>query len=227
MTGTPLSAPVWLQLGPVPVTRPVVITWAIMLILALAARVVGRRLTLRAGGAQAMVEAGLGLLLDQLESVMDRDPRPYLPLIGTLFLLIAACNLSALLPGVEPPTAAIETPAAFAIVVFAAVQIFGIRARGIAGYLKSFAEPSWLLLPLNVLAEFTRTLSLAIRLFGNMMSHSFVLAVLLSLAGLIVPVPFMALGLLIGLIQAYIFTVLAAVFIAAALGAAASAKAPS
>ncbi|RME97507.1 MAG: F0F1 ATP synthase subunit A, partial [Alphaproteobacteria bacterium] len=126
---------------------------------------------------------------------------------------------SAVVPGVSPPTGHIETPAALALVVFLSVHIIGVRMRGVRDYLHHYLEPSPLLLPLNILSELTRSFSLMVRLFGNMMSHEFVLGIVVVLAGLFVPVPFMLLGILIGVVQAYIFAVLATVYIGAALGA--------
>ncbi|MGB7914503.1 MAG: F0F1 ATP synthase subunit A, partial [Rhodomicrobium sp.] len=125
-------------------------------------------------------------------------------------------NLSGLLPGVEAPTSKLETPAALALIVFFSVHFFGIRARGLRGYLASFAKPKLIMLPLNILSELTRTFSLMLRLFGNIMSGEFIIALIVALAGLFVPIPLMALEILIGIVQAYIFTVLAAVFIGAA-----------
>jgi F-type H+-transporting ATPase subunit a len=121
-------------------------------------------------------------------------------------------------PGNEPPTAHLETDAALALIVFCSVIGFGIRKRGLGGYLKSFADPSWVMVPLNFVESVTRTFSLMVRLFGNIMSGVFVIGIVISLAGLLVPIPFMALDILIGIIQAYIFAVLAMVFIGAAVG---------
>ena len=145
-------------------------------------------------------------------------PRPYVPLIGTLFLFIFTANWSSLVPGVEPPTAHLETDAALALIVFIAVVYFGIRSRGFRGYLATFAEPSVLMIPLNLVETITRTFSLVVRLFGNVMSGVFVVGIVLSLVGLLVPVPLMALDMLTGAVQAYIFSVLAMVFIAGVLG---------
>ncbi|MFZ2101645.1 MAG: F0F1 ATP synthase subunit A, partial [Oricola sp.] len=122
------------------------------------------------------------------------------------------------LPGTQAPTAKIETPAALALIVFVSVHYFGVRAQGLLGYLASFAKPKLIMLPLNLLSEVTRTFSLMVRLFGNVMSGEFVIALVLALAGLFVPIPLMALEILLGLVQAYIFTVLATVFIGAAIG---------
>lgn len=211
---SPLESPVLFHLGPVPIAAVVVETLVLNLVL-----IGGFWLLLRREGLPrtlliALVEA----IEEQLTEVLHRDPAPFLPLLGTLFLFILGANLSAALPGVEPATARLETAAALALVVFGAVHWYGIRLRGFKAYFKHYLEPTPLLLPLHLLAELTRTLSLTLRLFGNMMSHGFVIAVLLSLAALLVPVPFMLLGVLIGVIQAYIFTVLAAVYLAAALG---------
>ena len=139
-----------------------------------------------------------------------------MPLLGTLFIFLVTANLSGLLPGVEAPTSKLETPAALALIVFFSVHFFGIRARGLRGYLASFAKPKLIMLPLNILSELTRTFSLMLRLFGNIMSGEFIIALIVALAGLFVPIPLMALEILIGIVQAYIFTVLAAVFIGAA-----------
>jgi F-type H+-transporting ATPase subunit a len=144
-------------------------------------------------------------------------PAPYVSLIGTLFLFILAANWCSLIPGVEPPTAHIETDAALGLIVFFAILYFGVRARGLVGYLKTFAEPTFIMIPLNIVESFTRTFSLIVRLFGNVMSGVFVVGIVLSLAGLLVPIPLMALDLLTGAVQAYIFTVLAMVFIGSAL----------
>ncbi|HEV2334267.1 MAG TPA: F0F1 ATP synthase subunit A, partial [Stellaceae bacterium] len=130
---------------------------------------------------------------------------------------LVAANLSGVLPGVEAPTSKLETPAALALIVFVAVHFFGVRAQGLLGYLASFAKPKLVMLPLNIVSEVTRTFSLMVRLFGNVMSGEFMIALVVALAGLFVPIPLMALEILIGLVQAYIFTILASVFIGAAV----------
>jgi F-type H+-transporting ATPase subunit a len=217
---SPLDSPVVFRLGPAPVTEEVVTTWGIIVVLAMVAYLVTRRLG-RARRPQTRVQAALeglyALLEGQIGNVVEGEARPLLPFIGTLFLFLAAANLSSLIPGVRAPTASIETPAALALIVFFAVHAYGIREKGVLGYLEGFAKPSVLMLPLNVLLEITRTFSLMIRLFGNMMSHEFILGIVVTLVGLFVPIPFMALGILIGLIQAYIFAILATVFIGAAM----------
>jgi F-type H+-transporting ATPase subunit a len=149
--------------------------------------------------------------------ILTASPKPYLRFFGALFLFILAANWSSLIPGIEPPTARIETDAALALIVFFAVIYFDIRARGLVGYLKTFAEPTFIMIPLNLVETFTRTFSLIVRLFGNIMSGAFIIGIILSLAGLLVPIPFMGIELMIGAIQAYIFTVLAMVFIGSAV----------
>jgi F-type H+-transporting ATPase subunit a len=152
---------------------------------------------------------------------MRVDPAPYRAFIGTLFVFIFVANWSSLIPGVTPPTARLETDAALALLVFLAVIWFGVKAGGVGGYLATFATPSPLMIPLNFVENLTRTFSLLVRLFGNVMSGVFVVGLILSLAGLLVPVPLMALDLLTGAVQAYIFAVLAMVFVAGAVSEAA------
>ncbi|NIY97783.1 F0F1 ATP synthase subunit A [Salipiger sp. HF18] len=214
----PLSIEPLFHLGPVPVTAPVVVTWVIMAVLAALAWATTRRLTLRPGKAQTLLELMVTTIDAQIADTMRRDPAPFRALIGTIFLFVLAANWSSLIPGVEPPTAHVETDAALALIVFAATIAYGIRARGVGGYLATFAEPSWVMIPLNVIEQITRTFSLIVRLFGNVMSGVFVVGIVLSLAGLLVPIPLMALDLLTGAVQAYIFAVLATVFIGAAVG---------
>lgn len=214
----PFAPQVLFHLGPVAVTRAVVTTWAIMAVLAGGSWLVTRRMDARPDRAQAVLELLVDGICGQIEETMRVAPRPFLPLLGTLFLFILASNLSAVVPGVQAPTARLETTAALAVLVFIASHAWGIHDRGIKAYLSHYLEPSPLMLPLTLLSEITRTFALMVRLFGNIMSHELVIAVLLGLAGLLVPVPIMALGLLIGSVQAYIFTVLAAVFLGAAVG---------
>jgi F-type H+-transporting ATPase subunit a len=217
MIETPLSLKTVVTLGPVPITLPVVVTWGLMAALAVGSWIATRKLEVAPSRSQAVLELVVTAIEGQIRDTMGVAPRPYLPLIGTLFLFILAANWASLIPGVEPPTARLETDAALAAIVFFAVIWFGIRARGLTGYLKTFAEPTFIMIPLNVAETFTRTFSLIVRLFGNVMSGAFIIGIILSLAGLLVPIPFMAIELLIGAIQAYIFTVLAMVFIGSAV----------
>lgn len=214
--GSPLAAAVVFHLGPVPVTRPVVTTWGLMAVLAVGSWAATRRLGPEPSRRQAALEFLVTGIQSQIEEVVRRDARPLLPLLGTLFIFLLTANLCGLVPGVRAPTGQIETPAALALVVFLSVHWFGVRAQGLTGYLGSFARPKPIMLPLNILSEITRTFSLMVRLFGNIMSGEFLIGIVLALAGLFVPIPLMALELLVGLVQAYIFSVLAAVFIGAA-----------
>jgi F-type H+-transporting ATPase subunit a len=153
-------------------------------------------------------------ILDQIEEASLQDPRRYLPFIGTLFLFIVTCNTLGVIPGFEAPTASITTTAALAGCVFVAVPVFGIVNRGVGGYFKNYIQPTPLMLPFNLIGEISRTLALAVRLFGNILSGNLTVAILLSLAPLFFPVIMQAFGLLIGVIQAYVFAVLALVYIA-------------
>jgi F-type H+-transporting ATPase subunit a len=218
MHGSPLTSTILFHLGPIAITRPVVTTWVIMLALTVVCWLVTRRLRMRPDSHQAVLEVIVTGIARQIEDVIRKDPRPFLPLVGTLFIFLAVANLSGVLPGVEAPTGKIETPAALALIVFFSVHYFGVRSRGLRGYLASFAQPKLIMLPLNILSEITRTFSLMVRLFGNVMSGEFVIALVVALAGLFVPIPLMVLEILVGLVQAYIFTVLATVFIGAAVG---------
>ena len=219
MESSPLASTVLFHLGNIGITRPVVTTWAIIVILAIVSWMATRRLAREAGHRHTLVEIFVVALLDHFSAIIGRDARPLLPLLGTLLIFLVVANLSGILPGVEAPTAKLETPAALALIVFFAVHYFGIRARGLLGYLAGFARPKLIMLPLNLLSEITRTFSLMVRLFGNVMSGEFIIGLVLALAGLFVPIPFMALEILLGLVQAYIFTVLATVFIGAAIDA--------
>lgn len=218
MEANPLSPDILFHVGPVPVGRPVVTTWAIMAFLTAISWLGLRRASVHGGYLQTVLEIVVETIGKQIEDIVQRRAGPYLPLLATLFIFLVFANLSAVLPGAKPPTGHIETPAALAAIVFLSVHYFGIRSRGLLAYLRHYTKPNILLLPLNVLSEFTRTFSLMVRLFGNMMSHEFVIAIVVFMAGLLLPIPFLLLGILIGIIQAYIFTVLATVFIGAAVG---------
>lgn len=219
MNHSPLTSAIVFHVGPVPISGTVLTTWALMAVLALGCWLATRGFTIRPGGVQAVVETVVGVIEDQLRAILNRDPQPFMPMLGTLFIFLLAANLSGVVPGVKAPTAVIETPAALAFVVFLSVHYYGVRVRGLGQYLKGYLRPNPMLLPLNILSEFTRSFSLAMRLFGNVMSDELVLGIILALAGLFVPIPFMAFAILIGIVQAYIFSVLAAVYIGGGIGA--------
>ena len=153
---------------------------------------------------------------DQIRDVSRQDPGPYLPFVGTLFLFTATANLLSVVPGYRPPTGSLSTTAALATCVFVAVPLYGIASQGMGQYLKHYIQPTVLMLPFNVIGELSRTLALAVRLYGNMMSGTVIAAILIGFVPLFVPVLMQLLGLLTGMIQAYIFAVLAMVYIASA-----------
>jgi F-type H+-transporting ATPase subunit a len=211
---------VWLHLGPVPVTGTMLTSLAITAVLA--AMAIGLRWSVRErpqGTLAALALLTVGWLDGLVRDVAGRPEPRLVTLSGSLFLYIAACNLSGLLPGVRAPTASLATTSALALVVFFAVPVAGIRARGLRGYLLDYFRPNPLLAPLHVISELSRTLALSVRLFGNMMSGHLIVVLLVALTGFLVPMPLMALEVLIGILQAYIFAVLATVYVGAAIRA--------
>lgn len=203
----------WLHLN-----ATLLFTWLIMLLLTLGSYLVTRRLSvdLAPGRWQMLLEILVLGILNQLTAIGLTRPRRYLGFLGSLFLFIALAALLTLVPGFEPPTGSLSTTAALAGCVFIAVPLYGIAENGLRAYLRAYLQPTVIMLPFNILGEFSRTLALAARLFGNMMSGSMILAILLTITPLFLPVIMSALGLLTGMVQAYIFTILAAVYIAAA-----------
>lgn len=198
----------------------IVTTWGLMLLLVLGARLITRKLTskIQISRWQAALEIIVTGIKKQIEEVGLAQPEKYIGFIGTLFVFIAAANLLTIFPVYEPPTGSLSTTTALALSVFVAVPYYGISERGLVAYLKSFAEPTIIMLPFNIVSELTHTLALAMRLFGNMMSGTMILAILLIITPFFFPMIMSALGLLIGMVQAYIFGVLATVYIAAAIG---------
>lgn len=200
------------------ITDTVIISAALTLLLTLVAALSSRSLhPTRFGIWQITIETYVDWIRRLVGGIVEEDPTPYMPLIGTLILFIGTANLLSLIPVVRPPTADLSTTVALSLVVFLAVPGYGIWRRGVRGYLKNYIRPHPLMLPFNLISELTRTLALAVRLFGNVMSAQMIGAILLVVAGLLVPIPLMVLGIITGLVQAYIFGVLAAVFIAAAV----------
>lgn len=219
MIHSPLTHETLFWIGPLPISHAVAVTWALMALLGVGSWWLTRRLALHPSRLQAVLELLVTTLDAQIRDTMQvAAAAPYRGLIGSLFLFILAANWSELVPGIEPPTANLETDTALALLVLVVSVGYGIARRGLRRYLRAFAEPSWLMIPLNLVEQITRTFSLTVRLFGNVMSGVFVIGIALSLAGLLVPIPFMALDVLTGAIQAYIFSVLAMVFIGAAVG---------
>jgi F-type H+-transporting ATPase subunit a len=211
---------IFLQHGWFKLNETIVTTWALMFVLAVGARLITRKLATGAKISrwQSALEIIVAGIKKQIEEAGLRQPEKYIGFIGTLFLFIAAANIFTIIPGYEPPTGSLSTTTALALSVFVAVPFFGIKERGLGGYLKSYAEPTIIMLPFNIISELSHTLALAVRLFGNMMSGTMILAILLIITPFIFPIVMSALGLLIGMVQAYIFGILATVYIAAAIG---------
>jgi F-type H+-transporting ATPase subunit a len=198
----------------------IVFTWGLMLVLAVGSKLVTRKLStdLKRARWQNLLEIVVTAIQKQIEEVGLRNPEKYIGFLGTIFLFIGLASLSAILPGYVPPTSSLSTTAALALCVFVAVPLFGIEEQGLGDYLKSYAQPTVIMLPFNIISELSRTLALAVRLFGNMMSGAMIIAILLTITPFLFPIVMTALGLLTGMVQAYIFTILAAVYIAAATG---------
>ncbi|PHV10563.1 F0F1 ATP synthase subunit A [Chitinimonas sp. BJB300] len=206
------------QYGFVKINATIVFTWGLMLVLGLCSKLVTRGLSkdLTRSRWQNLLEIIVTGITQQIREVGLVQPRKYLGFIGTLFLFVATANLFTIFPGYEPPTGSLSTTTALAICVFVAVPLFGISDCGLKKYLREYLKPTFIMLPFNVVSELSRTLALAARLFGNMMSGSMILAILLTITPYLFPIVLSALGLLTGMVQAYIFSILAAVYIAAA-----------
>ena len=196
----------------------IVFTWALMFVLAAGSKLVTRNLStdLERSPWQNLLEIVVTGIEKQIADVGLRNPQKYIGFLGTLFLFIALASLCTIIPGYEPPTGSLSTTAALALCVLVAVPFFGIEEQGLLGYLKSYTEPTLIMLPFNIISELSRTLALAVRLFGNMMSGTMIIAILLTITPFIFPIAMSALGLLTGMVQAYIFSILAGVYIAAA-----------
>jgi F-type H+-transporting ATPase subunit a len=199
----------------------IVFTWALMFVLVVGSKLVTRKLSTALARArwQSFLEIIVTGIARQIEEIGLARPEAYLGFLGTLFLFVATASLLAVIPGYEPPTGSLSTTAALALCVFVAVPVYGIRDQGLGGYLRTYVEPTPLMLPFNIIGEVSRTLALAVRLFGNMMSGVMTIAILLAVTPLLFPIVMTTLGLLTGMVQAYIFGILAAVYIAAATGA--------
>jgi len=205
-------------LGPVAINATIFNTWLIMAALVGVSMLVTRNLRpdVPPNRWRTMLEVIVAGIVSQIAEVTDRrDPR-ILYFVGTLFLFIVTANLLTVVPGFDTPTASLSTTAALALSVLIAVPIFGIGSRGIGGYLKSYIEPSVVMLPFNIIGKVSRGISLAVRLYGNIMSGAVIAAILLTVAPFFFPVLMDMLGLLTGAIQAYIFAILATVYISSA-----------
>lgn len=226
-----LSPDGWIfwQSGFVKLNATLVFTWVLMLAMTLGAALITRKLShgKTISRWQSLLEIVITSIQTQIQQVGLPQPRKYLAFLGTLFLFVAASSLCTVIPGFEPPTGSLSTTAALAACVFVAVPAFGIAEQGLTRYLKTYIEPTVVMLPFNLISELSRTLALAVRLFGNMMSGAMIVAILLTITPFVFPVVMTVLGLLTGLVQAYIFSILAAVYIAAATRARPSAAKPT
>jgi F-type H+-transporting ATPase subunit a len=220
MTISPDSIIYW-QWGAFTLNATLVYTWVVMLLLVGGSYLITRRLSTgpKLSRWQNFLEVLVSGMNDQIRQVSRQDPGPYLSFVGTLFIFIATCNLLTMVPGYHPPTASLSTTTALAICVFIAVPLYGITHQGVAGYFKHYIRPTVIMLPFNIIGEFSRTLALAVRLYGNIMSGMVIAGILLSLAPFFFPILMQILGLLTGMIQAYIFAILAMVYIASATAA--------
>ncbi|QBB71157.1 F0F1 ATP synthase subunit A [Pseudolysobacter antarcticus] len=204
--------------GFVKLNATIVFTWALMVLLVVGSKLITRKLSvdLQRSRWQNVLEIIVTAINSQIGDVGLRPAEKYLGFLGTLFLFVASATLCTIIPGFEPPTGSLSTTVALALCVFVAVPAFGISEQGIGGYLKSYIEPTVIMLPFNIISELSRTLALAVRLFGNMMSGAMIVAILLTITPFVFPIVMTTLGLLTGMVQAYIFSILAAVYIAAA-----------
>jgi len=202
------------SMGPVNVTDTVVTTWLVMALIAITSYLLTRRLSLKPSLSQEIVESLFESVENTIKDVLPIDPWLVVPVLGTIWIFIGFSNLTGLLPGLRTPTADINTTFAFAVISFSLTHVYGIMTEGVRGYLGHYREPTLLLLPFHLMAEVTRTVALAVRLCGNMLSGDMIALILLGVVGFLVPIPFAMLHIIIGLIQAYIFGVLTLVFIA-------------
>ena len=206
----------------------IVTTWLLMLAMTLGAMLVTRNLTMDGTPSrwQCVLEIIVIGVVQQIKEVGLPNPEKYIGFLGTLFLFIAMASLCTVLPGYTPPTGSLSTTTALALCVFVAIPMFGIGNQGLGNYLRSYLEPTVIMLPFNIISEVSRTLALAVRLFGNMMSGAMIIAILLTITPFLFPIVMTLLGLLTGMVQAYIFSILATVYIAAAVQVRAPVAAP-
>ena len=209
---------VYWQWGVIKLNATLLYTWLVMAFLIVGSWLITFRITSspQMSAWQNALEVVVSAIGEQIRQVSPEQARQFIPFIGTLFLFIAMANLLAIIPGFRAPTGSLSTTAALALCVFVAVPIYGISRRGLGVYLRQYLQPTVFMLPFNIIGELSRTLALAVRLYGNVMSGTVIAAILLAVAPLFFPVLMQLLGLLTGFIQAYIFAVLAMVYIASA-----------
>lgn len=197
----------------------ILFTWLVMILMSVGSWLMTRNLSCdpHASILQNLMEVIVLGIQQQIREIGQTRAQPFLPFIGTLFLFILVCNVLTIVPGYQPPTGSLSTTVALAISVAVAVPIYGIQRHGVRGYLSQYFKPTWIMFPFNIIGEISRIISLSVRLFGNVMSGSMTVGILISIAPLFFPIVMQAFGLLTGVIQAYIFVVLAMVYIGAAI----------
>ncbi len=210
-----LDTTIVFSIGPVKIGGTIFYSWLVMGVLTVISALVTRKLStdLRVSSVQTVLEMIVMTIRSQIKEVSGDNPARYLPIMGTFFLFIGMSNLLTIIPWFQAPTASLSTTLAFSLCVFCAMPIYGIRNAGIIGYLKKYINPTPIMLPLNILSDFSSTFSLAFRLYGNMLSGAIIASVLMMLAPMLVPLPLQILGLITGTIQAYIFALLAIVYV--------------
>ena len=217
MGGEGLTAGIVFQWGSLQISNTIVTTWAIMAILTLISWLATRRLQMEPGSVQTAMEGIVSTIEEAIHGAAPDQTLLLLPFIGTLWVFLVIANLSGLIPGVHAPTRDLSATAALAFLVFLSVHWFGIQCRGLKGYLRHYLTPSPLLLPFNIISEITRTIALAVRLFGNMMSLEMAALLILLVAGFLAPIPILMLHIIEALVQAYIFGMLALIYVAGGL----------
>lgn len=226
MAGGSLTIEPVLTLGPLEITGTVIGTWVIMGALWLASFLVSRRLAIEPGPLQTAVEGIVSAIEDAIAAVEPRHARRLVPFIGTLWIYLVAANLAGLVPGAHSPTRDLSATAALAFLVFLSTHWYGIRVQGLKGYLRHYLAPSPILMPFHLVSEITRTVALAVRLFGNIMSLEMAALLILLVAGFLVPVPILMLHIVEALVQAYIFGMLALIYVAGGIQSQASRQQP-
>ena len=217
MIGPGLLIPIAFRIGPLAITQTVVVTWLLMLALVIFSWLATRRLCVTPGPLQVAVEGAVTAMDEAVRSVLPEQASQVLPFIATLWIFITTANLAGLIPGLPSPTADLSTTTALAVLVFLSVHWFGIRSGGLRAYLRHYLQPSVFLFPFQIISEITRSVALAVRLFGNMMSLDMAALLILLVAGFLVPVPILMLHVIEALVQAYIFGMLALIYIAGAI----------
>ena len=205
------------ELGYLQLTSTVITTWVVIAVMAGLAWLCSRRLQMKPGRIQTLVEAVVSIIEQAIRNIAPQHSQQIMPFIATLWLFIVTANLVGLIPGMHSPTRDLSATAALAFLVFLSVHWYGIRIQGLKNYLRHYLQPSPILLPFHIISELTRTVALAVRLFGNMMSLEMVALLMLMVAGFLVPVPILMLHIVEALVQAYIFGMLALIYVASGL----------